>query len=244
RRTGCGMDHRCSNPLLQPRWLGRREIVRLAFAAIAIRILVSEQTLGAVGLMANAGMGTDQLQTLFQIILLSSIAGIVVSLVGFRPETPARMIPLACLFIAVGAFIDAGAANGTRPANLYFSQALVGFGAVLFIGPAMVIGISRMLLTGTQNFISWVVLFSATQNLGGQIGSALFGTFQTVREKFHSHDLVEQVVLTDPLVAGRFAGSAPQLGRGHPAPSLQSRPGAAQIARQVAREANVLAWND
>lgn len=242
--VGFTIEHHRRNPLVQTRWLGRREIVRLAFAAIAIRILVSEQTFGAVGLLTNAGMGTDQLQTLFQIILLASVAGIVVSLIGFRPETPARMIPLACLFIAAGAFIDAGADNLTRPANLYFSQALVGFGALLFIGPAMVIGISRMLLTGTQNFITWVVLFSATQNLGGQIGSALFGTFQTVREKFHSHDLVEQVVLTDPLVAGRFAGSARQLGAVIADPTLRSAQGAAQIARQVAREANVLAWND
>ena len=85
----------------------------------------------------------------------------------------ARLIQIACLLIAVGAFLDSGATNLTRPANVYLSQALVGFGALLFIGPAMGIGISRTLLAGPQNFISWIVLFSATQNLGGLIGSAI-----------------------------------------------------------------------
>jgi Major Facilitator Superfamily len=242
--AGFTVEHHRSNALVQTRWLSRREIARLAFAAIAMRVLVSEQTFGAVGLLANAGMGTDQLQALFQIILLASIAGIVAATVWFRPDAPARMIVLASLFIAIGAFIDAGADNLTRPANLYFSQALVGFGALLFIGPAMVIGISRMLLSGPQNFVSWVVLFSATQNIGGQVGSALFGTFQVIREKFHSHDLVEQVVLTDPHVAGRFAGSSRQLGGVIADQMLQSAQGAALVARQVASEAQILAFND
>ena len=238
------VEHRRSNPLLTTRWLGQRAILRIAFVAISVRILLSEQTFGSIGLMSTLGMGVDQFQTLYVIVTLASVAGIAAALLTFKPEAPGRGIQIACLLIAVGAFMDATATNLTRPANLYLSQALVGFGALLFIGPAMLIGISRTLLSGPQNFISWIVLFGATQNLGGLIGSALFGTFQTIREKFHSHELVQEVVLTNPLVAGRLSGTAAQVGSVIGDPALRSAQGTVLLGQQATREANVLAYND
>lgn len=238
------VEHRRSNPLLTTRWLGQRAILRIAFIAISVRILLSEQTFGAVGLLTALGMGVDQFQTLYIIVSLASAAGIVAAILTFKPEAPGRGIQIACLLIAIGAFLDATATNLTRPANLYLSQALVGFGALLFIGPAMLIGISRTLLSGPQNFISWIVLFGATQNLGGLIGSAMFGTFQTVRQKFHSHELVQEVVLTNPLVAGRLAGSTAQVGGVIGDPALRSAEGAVLLGQQATREANILAYND
>ena len=242
--AGIAVEHRREHPLLTTRWLGQWVIIRIALIAICIRILLAEQTFGSIGLLSALGMGVDQFQTLYVVVTLASLAGLIAAIVTFRPQTPARPIQLACLLIAAGAFLDAGATNLTRPANLYFSQALVGFGALLFIGPAMAIGISRTLLAGPQNFISWIVLFSATQNLGGLIGSAVFGTLQTVREKFHSHDLVEQLVLTNPTVAGRLAESSRQVSGVIIDPALRSAEGAVLLARQVAQEANILAYND
>jgi hypothetical protein len=77
----------------------------------------------------------------------------------------------------------------------------------------MVIGIARTLLAGTKNFISFIVLFSLSQSIGGLIGGALLGTFQVVREKYHSHELVQAIVMTDPLVAARI-GAGSGVGRG------------------------------
>jgi hypothetical protein len=108
----------------------------------------------------------------------------------------------------------------------------------------MVIGLSRALLQGTQNFITWVVVFLATQNLGVLVGSALFGTLQTVREKFHSNILVQQVLLDNPIDAGRIARTAQQLSGVIIDPSLRTAEGAALVNQQVTREANVLAYND
>lgn len=242
--TGVLIEHRRSNPLLTTRWLGQWIIIRIALIAIAFRLLLSEQSFASVGLLATLGMGVDQFQTLYIIVTLASVAGLATAIYAFNPASPARLLQIACLLIAVGAFLDAGATNLTRPANLYLSQALIGFGALLFIGPAMVIGTSRTLLAGPQNFISWIVLFNATQNLGGLMGTAIFGTLQTVREKYHSHDLVEQVVLTNPVVADRLAGSARQVGGVIADPVLRSAEGAVLLARQVAQEANILAYND
>jgi len=168
----------------------------------------------------------------------------VTAIFAFQPQYPARLIQIACLLIAVGAFLDSGATNLTRPQNVYLSQALVGFGALLFIGPAMGIGISRTLLAGPQNFISWIVLFSSTQNLGNLIGSAVFGTFQTVREKFHSHSLVEQILLTNPEDAASLTRSAHQVDAVVSDPALRTAEGVVLLGRQVTREANILAYND
>jgi hypothetical protein len=148
------------------------------------------------------------------------------------------------VLVAVGAFIDADSTNLSRPSSFYFSQALIGFASLLFLAQAMVIGIARTLLAGGKHFISFVVLFSLSQSVGGLIGNALLGTFQTVREKFHSHELVQSIVMTDPLVAARFRGTAGALAGTISDTALRGAAGAGTIAQQVAREANVLAYND
>lgn len=238
------VEHVRARPIIATRWLGRREIVRIAMVALTVRLLVSEQTFGAVGLLGTLGMGTDQLHTLFVVVLLASIAGLAVAVASFSPAVPGRAIRIATICIAVGAFMDAGATNLTRPANLYVSQGLIGFGALLFVGPAMVIGVSRMFLAGPEHFISWVVVFNASQNIGGQLGSALFGTFQTVREKQHSAELVQQIVRTDPQVAQRLAGSARAVGGTILDPALRQAEAGVLLAQQASREAQVLAFND
>lgn len=238
------VEHYRANPLLHTRWMGRREIVRIAMIAISVRILLSEQSFGSIGLLTALGMGTDQFQTLYIIICLASVAGIVAGVLTFNPFNPGRSIRIACILIAIGAFLDAGGNNLTRPENLYFSQALIGFGALYFIGPAMIIGVSRTLLAGPQHFISWIVLFGATQNLGGLIGPAFLGTFQVIRQKVHSHDLVEQIVATHPLVAQQIAQGAGQVAGVIADPSLRSAQGAALLALRVRLEANILAYND
>jgi len=242
--AGIAVEHRRSNPLLQTRWLSQWVIIRIALVAISIRILLAEQNVGSIGLLTSLGMGVDQFQTLYIIVTLASLAGLATAVVAFRPQYPARLIQIACLLIATGAFLDSGATNLTRPENVYFSQALIGFGALLFIGPAMGIGVSRTLLAGPQNFITWIVLFSATQNLGGLIGTAVFGTFQTIREKFHSHSLVEQILITNPAAASRLSGSAHQVDAVVGDPALRSAEGIVLLGRQVTREANILAYND
>jgi hypothetical protein len=121
---------------------------------------------------------------------------------------------------------------------------MVGFAALLFIGPTMVIGLTRALLQGTQNFIGWVVIFFATQNLGALAGSALFGTLQTIREKFHSNILVQQVLLGNPTDAARVSGNAQQVSGVITDPVLRTAEGSALLSQRVTREANVLAYND
>jgi hypothetical protein len=242
--TAIAIEHRRANPLLNTRFLGQWPILRIATIAICIRIITAEQTFASVGLLSSLGYGIEQLRTLYVVVTLASVAGLAAAILAFRPEFPGRAMQVACLLIAIAAIMDSRASNLSHPANFYFSQALVGFAGLLFIGPAMVIGITRALLQGTQNFITWVVVFLATQNLGGLIGSALFGTLQTVREKYHSNILVQQVVLDNPTDAGRFSASAQQVSGVITDPALRAAEGAVLVGQRVSREANVLAYND
>jgi MFS family permease len=238
------IEHWRARPLLMTRFIGQKAILRIVAVAFCVRIILAEQTYGSVGLLSALGYGTEQFRTLFIIVTLASVAGLFAGVFATRPQSPARPIQIACLLVAIAALMDSGATSLTGPPNFYLSQALVGFAAVLFIGPAMAIGLSRTLLAGPQNFISWLVVFLASQNLGGLVGPALFGTLQTVREKFHSNILSQQVLLDNPLDAGRLSGSAQQVSGVITDPALRTAEGAALLSQRVTREANVLAYND
>lgn len=242
--TALLIETRRANPLINVRWLGTREMMRLILVAVAVRILLSEQAFGSVGLLTALGMINDQMVTLNIVIIIASIAGIVTAVFSFDPADPSRAITLAVLLIALGAFMDASATSLSRPSSFYLSQALIGFASMLFLAHAMVIGISRTLLAGPKHFVSFVVLFGLSQSLGGIAGTALLGTFQIVREKFHSHELVQSIVLTDPLVAARVRGTGASVANVIGDPTLTNAEGAALLTRTVSREANVLAFND
>lgn len=242
--AGALVEHWRARPLLDTRFLGQWVILRIAIIGICLRIIASEQSYASVGLLSALGFGIEQYRSLFILVTLASIAGLLTTIFMFRPEHPARGIQIACLLIAIGAFLDSGATSLTRPANMYLSQTLIGFGSLMFIGPAMVIGVSRTLLAGPRYFISWVVVFSGTQNLGFLVGSALFGTIETVREKFHSNALVGNILADNPIDAGRVAGGSQQVAGVITDPALRTAEGAALLSQRVTREANVLAFND
>jgi MFS family permease len=238
------VEHHRRNPLIDTRWLGTREMVRLMTVAASIRILLSEQAFGSIGLLNIVGLINDQMIVLNLIVVFASIAGIVTAVLTFRPDNLSRPIVIAVILIVIGSFMDADATNLTRPSSLYLSQALIGFASLLFLSQAMVIGIARTLLAGGRNFVSFVVLFSMSQSVGGLIGAAFLSTFQVAREKFHSHELVQRIVATDPLVAARLRGGSGAIAGVVGDPALRTAQGAAILSQQVTREANILAFND
>jgi MFS family permease len=238
------IEHNRANPLLNTRWLGSTDILRFAFVAIAVRVLLSEQTYGAVGLLTALGMTNDQFFTLFVIVSLVSALAAVASALTVNPLNLGRPIFYSVLLIAIGALIDADATNLTRPANMYFSQALIAFAAIFFMGPTLLIGILRALSKGPNHLVSFSAIFGITQSIGGLAGASMLGTLQVVREKFHSHAIVQSLTLTDPQVASRLQITGGAYSRVVSDPTLRSAEGAATLAQQVTREANVLAFND
>jgi hypothetical protein len=216
-----------NKPLLYVEWLGSAGILRFAAVALLVRIALAEQTYGSVGLLTSGGLNNEQLRLLFVFVLGAMLLGIVTAVLTLNPKRLRLQVIVAALIIALGAWLDSHATNLTRPQQLYLSQALLGFGTTLFIGPTLAFGFLRMLKRGPAYFISLVVLFSATQNIGSLAGSALLGSYQVMATKAHLAALTEHLVAADPQVAAR----------------LQTQ-GVASLYQAATREATVLAFND
>ncbi|KAB8043409.1 MFS transporter [Janthinobacterium aquaticum] len=240
--SALAIEHNRARPLINTRWLSTAKIAKLFLSVMLFRVVLSEST-GAVGFLQALGLNTDQMQSLFMVVLLGSVAGLVTSALTINPATLHRSLMLALVMIAIGALIDGHATSQTRPVNMYVSQFLLAFGGTYFLGPTMVAGMSAV-IAEPRNLVSFSVMFTMTQNLGGLLGSAIVGTIQTAREKFHSSYLVENLSLLDPQVAARVQSGAAAYGGMLTDPALRSAEGAARLGAIATREANVLAYND
>lgn len=241
--AGLAIEHNRSNPLLITRWLGSGAILRLGLAVILFRIVLSEQSVGAVGFLQALNMGSQQLHTLYLVMLLGSVAGLAVSALTINPAHLIKPLLISLAMMAVGAWMDSHSTNLTRQSNMYLSQFLLAFGGTFFLGPTLVLGISGV-LANPRNMVSFSVLFGITQNIGGLIGSAALGTFQIVREKFHSSHIVEHLTLIDPLVQSRLQSYIASYSSVIADPLLRNSQGIRAMATAATREANVLAYND
>ncbi|QQZ44293.1 MFS transporter [Pseudomonas sp. SK3(2021)] len=241
--AGLAIEHNRSNPMLMTRWLGSGAAIRLALAVILIRMVLSEQSTGAVGFLQALNMSSQQMRLLYGVMLLGSIAGLATSALTINPAHLFMPLVISLALMAVGSVMDSFSNNLTRPANMYVSQFLLAFGGTFFLGPTLVLG-TRNVLTNPRNLVSFSVLFGICQNLGGLIGSALLGTFQIVREKYHSSHIVEQLVLMDPRVLGRVQGGGAAVAGMIADPQARELQGIRSLASAATREANVLAYND
>lgn len=238
------VEHNRANPLLDTRWISSLDILRFAAVAAVMRILLSEQNYGSLGLLAAVGMGQDQLVTLYAVVTGATLAGLALSVARLDPTDLVRPIAISVALVLVGALMDGHVSNLTRPANFYVSQALIGFAAVYFLGPTLMLGVVRALVRGPSYMVSFSAVFGIAQTLGGLGGAALLGTFQIVRTKFHLNELAQSLVMTDPQVATRVQQLAGAYARVLGDPALRQAQGVAQLGRQVTREANILAYND
>ncbi|ATS37646.1 MULTISPECIES: MFS transporter [Xanthomonas] len=241
--TAAWIEHNRRNPMINTRWLASADMLRLGLAILLIRLVLSEQSTGAIGFFQTLGLANTQLQTLFALMLLGAVVGVAASAWLINPARVAEHLIIAVAAICTGCFMDADATSLTRPEQMYASQFLLAFGSTFFIGPAMVAGIGRV-IAQPGNLISFIVLFGMAQNMGGLLGSALLGTVQVVREKYHSSQLVEHLVLTDPQVAARVQAYASLYGRSIGDPALRQAQGVRTLGTVATREANVLAYND
>lgn len=238
------IEHHRANPMLNTRWIGSRDIVRFALVAATIRLLLSEQNFGAVGLLTVVGMGADQLVPFWSVVTLATLAGLALGVLTLDPQDLLRPIVISVALICVGALMDADASNLTRPANLYVSQALIAFAAMYFLGPSMMTGLFSALARGPSHMVSYSAVFGIAQTLGGLGGAALLGTYQVVRERAHSQDLVATLTPGDPQVATRVQTLAGAYGRVLGDPAQRQAQGLTLFSQQVSREAQILAFND
>ncbi len=238
------IEHHRVNPLLNTRWLGSADIVRFTVVIVMARIVLSEQTYASVGLLTLLGQNNDQLVPFFLIIFIASVAGVIASAVTLDVERLGHPIMLAIGLVAVAAWFDSYATSLTRAPQMYVTQAIIGFSATYFLGPALLFGMTRALKQGAGHIISFIALFGIINSLGGLGGTALLGSYQVIREKANSAALVQQISPTDPIVAQRIAAGGAAVSRVIVDPTLRTAEGTAILSQTTTREANVLAYDD
>src|SRR5690606_34607699 len=95
---------------------------------------------------------------------------------------------------------------------------------------------------GPAYILSFLVVFLGTQSMGGVLSSAVLGTFQTLREKFHSSILADHLSLLDPLVVQRIRAYGAAYAKVLPVGALQNAEGAVALGKAASLEANILAY--
>jgi MFS family permease len=233
-----------SRPMLDLRWLTQPFMLRFVAAVLMFRIVLSEQTVGAVGMMNLLGLNNEQMHGLFLLVLAGIVAGFFVALAAATKLHANVIAMLAAGVIAAAAWLDADATVLTRPAELYLTQTLLAGGLALFFAASVIAGFGRVLAEGADKLVSFLTAFAMSQYLGTLLGSAWLGTYLADQQKKHYAALVEHLVASDPQISERisqFAGLLAGVLADRGALALQ---GAAQFAQQVALQSFVLAYND
>jgi MFS family permease len=231
-------------PLLDIRWIASKEMLHLAGTILLFRLAVSEQSTIATSFFQNIGLMNDQLWLLYLIMIIAMIAAGLSCAAVMTPERVPAIHAVALIFLIIGSYMDSQATYLTRPPEMYVSQALIAAATALFLPPAMSIGLTAALKRGPNYILSFIIVFLSTQSLGGLLGQAVFGSFITIREKFHSSILAERIVSFDPMVTQRASQLAGMYGRMIADEALLNAEGIALLSQQITREANILAYND
>ncbi|KAF1369171.1 MFS transporter [Yokenella regensburgei] len=236
-------EHNRSNPLLNTRWLSSGSIVRLGLIMLLIRIALAEQNTGIIGWLQYVGLQNEQMTRLAWSIFAGIVCGIVASCLTLKPQKLVLPIIISLTAMMVASLLDSQSSSLTRPDQLMLSQFLIGFGSTYFLAPAMIVGIGGV-VADPRNLVSFSVLFGMSQNIGGLLGSAILGTFQTWREKFHSSIIADQLTTLNPLVNERLQLYSQMYQNLIGDSSLLGTQAVTQLQAASALEANILAWND
>lgn len=244
--TGAVLEHYRRHPMIDTRWVFTFDFLNFSLSLMLARVLLIEQPFGVTGLVQTVGLGPDQTQTLYGIVLAATIAGVVTSAFALMLNTKLLpvMLLLALTLISLAAFQDAQSTVDTRPANLFVSQAMIGFAAALFMGCALILGLGRLLARGLSSVVTFAMMFGVTQMLGGILGGSLLGTYQSIRALHHATYLAEGIVATDPSKAQLLQMYSGAYGGVISDPTLRAAQGMSALAQQVTQQANILAFND
>lgn len=238
------VELRRSNPILKLRWLLNQSTLRFVMGALMMRFLLSEQTYGAIGFLRAQGMGPDQLHSLYAVMLAGLICGMATSAITFGPKTNVAQILLSVVLIGLAGLLDLQSTSQSRPHDFFVSQFMLSFAAAMFLGPLLLIGFKQVLAHGTDHMITFLILFSATQSLGGLAGTAVLGTLQAQRTQVHLNALNAQLAPGNAALAPRLSLQQQQYANVITDPVLRAAQGTAQLAASVRREAAVRAYND
>lgn len=232
------------NPMLDLRWIFSRTNLHMIAILLIYRAVSSEQSSTAVSLYQQLGILNDQTMELYALIILATVLGGAACALLMLTKYVETAHVIALSTIALGAFMDSTSTNLTRPEQMYLSQAMIAFGAAMFLPPVMSKGFGAALAKGPPYLVNFITIFLFTQITGSMLTTGLLGSFVTLREKFHSNILVESILLQNPQVAQRVSQLSAAYSHVINDPALLKAEGLSLLGQQVTREAYILAYND
>ncbi|MDN5620997.1 MAG: MFS transporter [Psychrobacter sp.] len=232
------------NPMLQVRWMRSRNIIAFMVTGAVMRILLSEQNVGAAGLLANLGYGNDQLVTFYAVIIAASALALIISIFSTNAMDLRRPVIFAVALIALGSWMDVGVSTNSAPYMFYFSQFLIAFAAVYFMGPLVFEGFLRAIASGPAYIISFSVIFGISQTVGGLAGAAAIQAFTTIRTQVHYADMVNSLNLGDPAFSAQVAGTRNMLSSQTTDTAQANITAVSQVLQNIQRQATVSAYSD
>lgn len=233
-----------SRPLIDVRWLGNITLIRFALVTIVARIVLSEQAVGAIGLLRDFGLTNDDIRPLSVLILVAAVAGLATSAIAVGPTRLTPLVMLAVAFVGVGSFVDSFASISTRLPQLYYTQMLIAFATTLFIGPAFVFGLNQVIAEGGAKMTSFVALFGITQSIGTLVGTSFIQTYLTYSQQYHLTNFAGQVSKSNPLVSDTIRALAEGYASVLQDPPLRAAEGLSLFSQQILLNARVAAYDD
>ncbi|PZO63508.1 MAG: MFS transporter [Paracoccus denitrificans] len=233
-----------ARPIIDVRWLASPAMLHLAFTLFLFRLLLSEQSSGAPRMFQVLGLANAQMEGLFTVIVLATLMGGLACIAWIKITRVPMFHLIALILIAAGAWMDSYATVLTRPHEMFISQALIAFAGMLFLPSAMMNGLIAALSRGPQYILSFVVIFIATQSIGGIAGSGLFTTIINNRVAVHTHVLGEELQTTSAPTAQAVASRAAAMTASVGDPTMRQAQAVSMISQDVTQQATVLAYND
>lgn len=232
------------SPLVDFRWLMSPMMLQMSAAMLIFRILLSEQSTGALRMFQVLGFGPDAMVALFAIVSIASLVAPLACLAFLRPGREPWLHMIALLLIAFGCWLDSRSTVQTTPRDMAFSQMLIAFSGMLFMAPAMVMGLLTALSKGPSYLMSFIVVFLSTQSLGGVIGAGVFTSLTNVRQAYHFQTLTEKLVSTGRQTQDQIAQGLALVADQIIDPAAARAKAVSLLIEDATRQSWVLAYND
>ena len=238
------IELRRKTPLVDIHWLLTWKNIHLFGILFLFRMILGEQSATVVLYYQNIGLLFEQLQSLYTVILVFTLLGGFTCAALMNRGYGMGLQVIGLVLMAAGSLIDASMTNLVRPEQMYLSQAMVSIGAPLFVAPSLAVLFNSAFAKGPPYVVTFFVVFMFSQVIGSLAATAFYGTLVTIREKFHSNLLAENIHLTNPIVVDRVAKLVAPYGKVIGDSSLLNGEGLTLLGAQVTREANILAFSD
>nr|WP_042995498.1 MFS transporter [Bartonella quintana] len=189
-------------PLIDLRWLFSKEIVQSVLILLVFHVFLLERSSLAAGFFNLFGLLNREMMPMYLAITFGTLLGGAICVFFLRAgrEDYFYLLSLGCL--ALGAYLDSHVNHLTRPQDMMLSQGLVSLSYALFLPPTLFKGFVVAGARGPRYILSFIAVFLLTQVTGGLMGSAFFGSLQFIFAHKNFESLIQNIVVTDPLISG------------------------------------------